>query len=141
MKNTRVSVVVFLLLLSVGCAARTRDYRFGITGLVTSEDGTPIENADITLEVFGPVYSGISTVRTQQLHTDGRGGFVVMHISHRSGVKYTLTVQKPGFQTQKIPGNAPPDQHHKIVLKEESRQSFRAIVLCCSLVASVSLRL
>jgi hypothetical protein len=99
---------------------RTRDYRFGITGLVTSEDGTPVENANITLEVFGPVYSGVATVRTQQLHTDSRGGFVVMHISHRTGVNYTLTIQKPGFQTQKISGNAPPDQHHKIVLKRVS---------------------
>jgi hypothetical protein len=124
--RSRANLALFLvLLLSPGCAVRTRDYRFGITGVVTSEDGTPIENADISLDVFGPVYSGVATVRTQHLETDNSGGFVVMHTSHRTGVKYTLTVQKPGFQTEKISGNAPPDQHHKIPLKRVSTQNSK----------------
>ena len=105
------------LILALGCAARDRDYRFAITGIVTTEDGAPVQDAEVTLQVYGPVYSGVSPVRTEQLKTNSTGGFVIMNISHQAGVKYTITIRKSGFEPQSATGTAPPDAHYKFQLK------------------------
>ena len=111
-------VLVFACVLPVAiCEARSHDYTFSITGVVTDESGQPIENVQITLEVHGPVYEGIAPVKTEQLLTNNTGGFVVMHISHKRNVEYLITVCKDGFETVTVSGSAPPAGHHTIRLK------------------------
>src|SRR5260370_9893777 len=97
-------------LLVVACAARVRvhDYMFDVTGVVTSEDGTPIKDAEVTLEVNGPVYEAVTLVSTVKRSTDGTGGFVFTYISHKRGVEYSLTFRKEGFEPQTVLGTAPP---------------------------------
>ena len=90
---------------------------FGVTGVVTAEDGAPVQDADVTLEVNGPVYEAVTPVKTVMRLTNSIGGFVFMYISGESGVKYTLTVRKKGFEPQTFSGSAPPDAHHTIRLK------------------------
>ena len=106
-------------LLLAGCAARcvSHDYVFGVTGVVTAEDGAPVQDAEVTLEVNGPVYEAVTPVKTVMRLTNSIGGFVVMYISGESGVKYTLTVRKEGFEPQTVSGSAPPNGHHTIRLK------------------------
>jgi hypothetical protein len=105
-------------LMTLACAVRSRDYIFGITGVVTAEDGTPLQDADIILDVYGPVYAGVSPVRTERLQTNSTGGFVFMYNSHERGVKYTVAVHKLGFEAQTVSGSAPPDGHYTIRLKK-----------------------
>jgi hypothetical protein len=107
--------------LVVGCAARRRviaDYMFDITVLVTAEDGAPVQDAELTLDVNGPVYEGVTVVKTVKRLTNSTGGFVFGYISHEQGVKYTLTVHKEGFEPQIVSGSAPPVGHHTIRLKK-----------------------
>ena len=106
-------------LLVLGCAARRvrmHDYVFGVTGLVTAEDDTPIVGAEVTLEVNGPVYEAITLVKTVKSSTDSGGGFVFAYLSHKRGVSYSLTIHKEGFEPQTVSGSAPPDGHHTIRL-------------------------
>jgi hypothetical protein len=104
------------VLAAPACIRRNHDYRFSVTGLVIDEKGNMLADADVVLNVYGPVYSGISSVRTERQRTNNTGGFVFMYISHQQGVKYVLTVTKRGFEPQTLMGNAPPDQSHKIRL-------------------------
>jgi hypothetical protein len=106
-------------LLVAGCAARrvSHDYVFGVTGVVTAEDGAPVQDAEVTLGVSGPVYEAVTPVKTVMRLTNSIGGFVFMYISGESGVKYTLTVRKEGFEPQTVSGSAPPEGHHTIRLK------------------------
>lgn len=53
-----------------------------------------MQNAEITLEVNGPVYKVITPVKTAQQFTDNSGGLIFTYISHELGVKYTITVRK-----------------------------------------------
>jgi Carboxypeptidase regulatory-like domain len=113
--------------LGLGCAVRSyHDYTFGVTGLVTAEDGAPVQNAQITLEVNGPVYAAITAVKTARQFTGSSGGFIFMYISHERGVKYTITVHKAGFEPQTVSGSAPPDGHLEIHLKRASGDGIAA---------------
>jgi hypothetical protein len=107
----------------LGCAARriANDYIFGVTGIVTTEDEAPLQGADVTLDVNGPVYEGIDLVRTKHLLTNSTGGFVFEYISHRRGVNYTITVSKEGFEPGTVSGAAPPDGSHAIRLKKSAK--------------------
>jgi hypothetical protein len=101
-----------------GCAARrTNDYVFTVTGIVTAHDNVPLEAADITLEVSGPVYEGIDLVQTRHVLTNNTGGFVFAYISHKRGVMYAITARKKGFKTQTVSGSASPEGDLKIRLK------------------------
>jgi len=90
---------------------------FGVTGLVTAEDDTPIVGAEVTLEVNGPVYEAVTLVRTAKGSTNIAGGFVFMYLSHERDVKYSLTDRKDGFEPQTASGAAPPDGHHQFRMK------------------------
>jgi hypothetical protein len=105
--------------LVAGCAARrvSHDYIFDVTGVVTSEDGEPVQDADVTLDVNGPVYEGVTPVKSVKRLTNSTGGFVFGYISGESGVKYMLTVRKEGFEHETVSGSAPPPGHHTIRLK------------------------
>jgi hypothetical protein len=102
------------------CQARSRDYIFGVTGVVTSEDGTPLQDAEVTLDVSGPIYEGVALVKTERRLTNGTGGFVFMYTSHTRGVKYNITACKDGFEPQTVSGSSPPAGHHTIRLKRAS---------------------
>lgn len=56
-----------------GCAARrvSHDYIFYVTGVVTSEDGEPVQEAEVTLAVNGPVYQAVTLVKTAKRLTNG----------------------------------------------------------------------
>jgi hypothetical protein len=115
------TVLVLASVVLVVCDARhapVHDYIFDITGVVTTEDGTPLQDAEITLEVNGPVYEAVILVGTVKRSTDSAGGFVFTYISHKRGVKYKLTVRKEGFEPQTVSGSAPPAGHHTIRLKK-----------------------
>jgi hypothetical protein len=115
--------MLLLLVLASGasalfCYARSRDYVFGVTGVVTGEDGTPLQGAEVILDVSSTVYDGVAPVKGERRLTNSTGGFVFMYTSHRRGVKYTVTARKEGFEPQTVSGSAPPDGHHIIRLKK-----------------------
>lgn len=111
------SVGTFSLLLCEARPAPTHDYIFGIHGVVTTEDGTPIQGAEIALEVDGPVYKGVELIKTAKCATDDKGDFSFMYISHKRGVKYSISVRKEGFKSQTLSGSSPPPSQHSIRLK------------------------
>jgi hypothetical protein len=118
MRKTLTLVFLGSIILASGCAVRrSHDYIFSVTGIVTAQDGSPLGDAEITLEVSGPVYEAVTPVKTVKHLTDSTGGFVFMYISHERGVKYTITVSKDGFEPQTISGSAPPAGNHAIRLK------------------------
>jgi len=49
--------------------------------------------------------------------TDDTGGFVFTYMSHKRGVKYSITLRKEGFEPQTVSGISPPASHHTIHLK------------------------
>jgi hypothetical protein len=93
-------------------AGPTHDYVFSVTGLVTAEDGTPLRDAEVELEVHGPVSEGTTPVKIVKRVTDNGGGFAFMYTSHKRGVRYSVTVQKEGFEPQTVSGSAPPAGNH-----------------------------
>jgi len=117
-------LVVSCPLLVVACAvrrARVHDYIFDVTGLVTADDGSPIQGAEVTLEVKGPVYEALTLVKTVKASTNSAGGFIFMYISHERGVEYSLIVRKEGFEPQTASGSAPPDGHHTFRIKRAGK--------------------
>ncbi len=99
-------VILSFAVLGLVCQARpapVHDYIFGVTGVVKSEDDAPLQDAEITLEVSGTVYKAITPVRTVTVKTDNLGSFFFMYISHKRGVKYTVTVHKQGFEARREP--------------------------------------
>jgi hypothetical protein len=112
------NLVIFVLICGARPANRTHDYTFSVTGVVTAEDDTPIQDAVVTLEVSGQVYDGVELVKRVQHKTNDTGGFVFAYISHKRGVKYTISVHKQGFEPATVSGSAPPAGHHTIPLKK-----------------------
>jgi hypothetical protein len=51
---------------------------------VTDEDDAPVQDAQVTGEVNGPIYSGVTLVKAEQLLTNKAGGFVIMYIGHKA---------------------------------------------------------
>ncbi len=120
---TKIGKILTLLavscpLLVVACAARVRvhDYSFDVIGFVAAEDGAPLLNVEVILQVDTPIYEGMTPVKSQRLVTD-KGAFIFSGLSHNSVTKYTLTVRKEGFEPQTVSGSAPPDGHHTIRMK------------------------
>lgn len=79
-------------LLAAGCAARrmSQDYIFDVIGVVQTEDGAPVRDAEVILEINGTVYEGVTPVKTVKRLTDSTGGFIFMYISGETRLKYTL---------------------------------------------------
>jgi Carboxypeptidase regulatory-like domain len=112
------AILVTWTTLLLGCTVRrTNDYVFTVTGIVTARDDVPLEAADVTLDVSGPVYEGIDLVKTRHVLTNNGGAFVFAYITHKRGVTYTITARKNGFEPQTVSGSAPPEGDHKIRLK------------------------
>src|ERR1700751_5107453 len=96
---------------------RTKDYNFTVTGVIKAEDETPVQDAEVTLDVNGPVYDGVTLVKTVHSKTGNSGSFVFAYLSHKPGVKYSLTVRKAGFEVVTVSGSSPPIGKHVIRLK------------------------
>lgn len=124
MRTNLLVLVVACAVSTLICEARSHDYIFSVTGMVTAEDGTPLQDVEVTLETNGPVYKGVALVRTEQQHTS-TGGFVFMYLSHERGVKYTVTARKQGFEPQTVSGSAPPAGHHTIRLKKATEKDSK----------------
>lgn len=117
--NRLLMLVGFGVVVTV-CEARptpVHDYMFAVTGVVTAEDSTPIRDAEITLEVNGPVYKGVELIKTVKSMSDDKGRFAFTYISHKQAVKYSVTVRKDSFESQTVSGSSPPASHHDIHLK------------------------
>ena len=112
------SFLVFALIGEAHAPDQNRDYNFNVTGIVTSEDGARIQNAEVILELNGPVYDGVELVKRVQQKTNDTGGFVFAYISHKRGVKYTISVHQQGFESATVNGSAPPAGHHTIRLRK-----------------------
>jgi len=90
-----------------GCLVQTiHDYGFGVTGVVAAEDGAPVEDAEVTLEVKGVVYEALTPLKTAIHQTDALGKFFFMYISHERSVEYTITIRKRGFEPKTIEGSS-----------------------------------
>jgi hypothetical protein len=76
------------IVLASGCAVRRiYDYIFfSVSGMVSAEDGSPLGDAEITLEVNGPVYEAVEPVKTVGRLTDSTAGLVFTYISHERNV-------------------------------------------------------
>jgi hypothetical protein len=107
-------------LLSAGCVHRVHDYVFSVTGYVTAEDGSPLHDVDVVLNVENPVYSGLDAVKTQRILSHN-GGFIFMYLAGNPHTNYIVIVSKDGFEAQTISGKSPPAENYKIQLKRSSQ--------------------
>lgn len=115
--------IMTLMLLVLGwatiCPARVKDYTFDVTGTVSADDGTPLQDVEVILQVDKPVYEGVNSVNTQRVVTS-KGAFIFRCLSHSQSTKYTVTVRKDGYEPQTVSGTAPPNGDFTIRLKKAS---------------------
>ena len=124
------------IILVSGCAAhRLPNYAFTVTGMVATEDGSPIEDAEITLELNTPVYEVALPVKTVGRLTNASGSFAFTYTTHEQGVGYAINISKDGFETQTVKGSAPPAAYHAILLKKATKSVRRARDLLYQLMA------
>ncbi|MFZ3366735.1 MAG: carboxypeptidase-like regulatory domain-containing protein [Candidatus Sulfotelmatobacter sp.] len=113
--------ITMLMLLVLGCAtvcpARVKDYTFDVTGTVSADDGAPLQDVEVTLQVGTPVYEGVKPVNTQRVVTS-KGAFIFRCLSHSQSTKYSVTVRKDGYEPQTVSGTAPPNGNFTIRLKK-----------------------
>jgi len=114
---TKLLALAMLCFLALGLVpdaqpSPVHDYIFSVTGVVKTDEDAPLQDAEIILEVSGPVYEAITLVKNVKRLTDSTGGFVFNYISHKRGVKYSRTVRKAGFEPQTVPVG-----HHTIRMK------------------------
>jgi hypothetical protein len=121
------AVVVLLLVLHRTLTVETsptpvHDYVFNVTGVVKTAEGTAVQDARITLQLNGAADHGGTPPKTITVSTDRLGGFSFnFFVSRKRGVKYTLTVQKEGFEPATVSGSSPPPQNHVIQLHKMMR--------------------
>ncbi len=105
------------------CAARrVRDCAFDVTGTVSADDGTALQEVEVILQVDAPIYEGVVPVKTQRLVTS-KGAFIFRCLSHSHNTKYSVTVRKEGFAPETVSGTAPPDSNFTIRLKKAITES------------------
>lgn len=121
------TAIALLLLLSCTLTSEARptpvhDYVFNVTGLVRTAEGTPVQDARVTLQLVGPSDHENTPTKTLTVNTDSSGEFSFnLFVSQKRGVKYTLTVQKEGFEPTTASGSSPPSQNHVIELRRLER--------------------
>lgn len=112
---------LMLMLLVLGwatvCLARVKDYTFDVTGTISADDGTALQDVEVVLQVDTPIYEGIKPVNTQRVVTS-KGAFIFRCLSHSRPTKYTVTVRKDGYEPQTVSGTAPPNGDFTIRLKK-----------------------
>lgn len=104
------------------CPARVKDYAFDVTGTVAADDGTPLQDVEVILQVETPVYEGVAPVNTQRV-VMSKGAFIFRCLSHSRSTKYSVTVRKDGYEPQTVSGTAPPNGNFTIRLKKASGES------------------
>jgi Carboxypeptidase regulatory-like domain len=114
-------IILCCALVMGACVRRVHDYTFAVTGLVTAQDGRPLEDAEVTLLVDAPVYEGVTALKSQRLLTNGNGAFMFMYLTGNASTKYSLTIRKEGFEPQTLSGSSPPAAHHSIRLKKAEK--------------------
>ena len=61
--NKAATILLIISLTTIsGCIHRTHDHMFAVTGMVVDENGAALNDADVSLTVYGPVYAGLSPV-------------------------------------------------------------------------------
>jgi hypothetical protein len=125
-----IGVWILVATCKVEACDRVKDYIFSVTGVVLAEDGTALQDAEVTLDVSNPVYDGVTLVKTARHTTNRSGGFGFMYTSHERGAKYKITIQKKGFETQVVSGSAPPAGEHTIRLKKVEQVAGSENVPC-----------
>jgi hypothetical protein len=122
MPRTRILFVlaigVFSLLMYQAHPTPTHDYIFATHGVVKTNDDTPIQGAEIALELDGQVYKGVELIKTVKSATDHNGEFSFVYMSHKRGVKYRISISKEGFDSQMLSGSSPPASNHIVHLKK-----------------------
>ena len=88
---TKLLALAMLCFLALGLVpdaqpSPVHDYIFSVTGVVKTDEDAPLQDAEIILEVSGPVYEAITLVKNVKRLTDSTGGFVFNYISHKRGV-------------------------------------------------------
>jgi len=114
----------FFLAVGVGLAllpwgamlVRARDFVFDVTGTISAEDGSALQDVEVVLRVNPPVYEGTTPVNAQRVVTS-KGAFIFRCLSHSPSTKYSVTVRKDGFLPQTVSGTAPPNGHLTFRLK------------------------
>ena len=104
-------------LLNAACVRRVHDYTFAVTGYVTTDDGSALQDVEVVLQVEDPVYAGVTAIKTERILSKD-GGFVFMYLTGSAITKYTVTVSKDGFESQTVAGSSPPAGHHTIRLRK-----------------------
>lgn len=114
-----------LMLLVLGCItvspARVKDYTFDVIGTISADDGTPLQDVEVVLQVDTPIYEGVKPVNTQRVVTS-KGAFIFRCLSHSRSTKYTVTVRKDGYEPQTVSGTAPPNGNLTIRLQKASTE-------------------
>jgi hypothetical protein len=92
--------------------AHKRAYDVQRNGRVETTSGTPLSNAEITLELSRPVYDGITPVSTAQTKSDEHGGFKFVLVAHGQNIAYRLVCRQAGLVEDTKFGKSPPAEHH-----------------------------
>jgi hypothetical protein len=93
-----------------------RDYLVAIIGAVVDESGTPIADADVSVETQPSVYVGTESSRVRRATTNSTGGFVLALTTHLRDTSFRLTVRKDGFGPRSVDGSGPGEKHYTITL-------------------------
>lgn len=122
LKTKTAALLVLGCSIMTACAVRrvSRDYDLTVMGYVATEDGMPLQNVEVVLQVETPIYNALTPVTSQRVVTDNNGLFALGGLSHNSVTKYTVTVRKDGFEPQTVSGSSPPDAHLVFRLKKAS---------------------
>ena len=113
------TLMLLVLAWATVCPARVKDYTFDVTGTVSAEDGTALQDVEVVLQVDKPVYEGVNPVNTQRVVTS-KGAFIFRCLSHSRPTKYSVTIRKDGYEPQTVSGTAPPNGNLTIRLKKAS---------------------
>jgi len=119
--NRKFLAAISYLLITAACVRHVHDYTFAVTGFVTTEDGQPVQGAEVTLRVAAPVYEGITALESKRLFTNSNGSFVFMYLTGNASTKYSITIHKEGLESQTLSGSSPPAAHHTIRLKNAEK--------------------
>jgi len=107
----------------VEASDRVKDYIFSVTGVVLAQDGTALQDAEVMLDVRGPVYDGVTRVKTARHTTNSAGGFVFMYTSHERGVKCSF--RRPDYSKSFRQPSIRPITSAMILLSESRREPGR----------------
>ena len=96
---------------------RVRHYMFDATGVITTEDGTPLKDVEVTLRTSSLVCEGVTCFSARRI-VAGDGTFAFMYLTGDPSIKYEITVRKEGFNSEIVSGSSPPAAHHTFRLRK-----------------------